>query len=271
MTELQTIRHFPCPALHGYVREYWFIADLSAAYKGPPIATTPHTSAVLSLNIGEPNATEFTVGAPRASLMGIQSRTRSYTPIGATYLVMAMLTMPGQVRLFPHAGSALGDNMVELGALIGDAGAQRLLAEISAAWTPDKITERLDEWLMRRLLSAPSWPDATRVTLAWQALTATRRVDLAAAAVDVSVRQLERWFATHVGHTPKALLSIERLQASVHAIRRDDADPVAGYSDQPHQIRSWQRHLGVTPSRYTRGAPSLMASAFNEGDLTHFL
>ncbi|MGV2108658.1 hypothetical protein ACQZ4X_21580 [Agrobacterium vitis] len=36
-----------------------------------------------------------------------------------------------------------------------------------------------------------------------------------------------------------------------------------GFSDQAHQIRSWQRRLGVTPGAYARAARAPLADQFD--------
>jgi AraC-like DNA-binding protein len=57
-------------------------------------------------------------------------------------------------------------------------------------------------------------------------------------------------------------MDIERLHSSVRAVQRGEADVMAGYSDQSHQIRSWRKRLDVTPDSYRRSVRSPMVASF---------
>jgi hypothetical protein len=60
-------------------------------------------------------------------------------------------------------------------------------------------------------------------------------------------RQLHRLFHRHLGIGPKLLADLERLHSSLRGVQTRYGDPLAGFSDQAHQIRNWRRRLGVTP------------------------
>jgi len=267
----------PHPALASLVLGYWFIEDLPGEHEGQPIRTTPHPAAVLTLNLGTPCGSEFAAGAPRASLLGVQSRPRHWTSTDGIYFVMVMLSPPGLARLFPSTGKESRDELVELGSLLGDATVRRLSDDLSAAWTPRRVAGRLDAWLLQRLSRPCVGPEVERLGSAWSHLRRTARVDAAARALAISPRQLERWFLLHTGHSPKQLLGLERVQASLRATQTGRGDPLAGFSDQSHQIRAWKRHLGMTPGQLGGAFESRMAEFFvhardaaPEG-LAHFL
>ncbi|TPG40546.1 GNAT family N-acetyltransferase [Sphingomonas koreensis] len=69
------------------------------------IRTGPVPLSVLSVNLGRPDANENGCMVPNASLLGLQSRARTWRSWSETYFVMAMLTIPGFIRLFPNAGA----------------------------------------------------------------------------------------------------------------------------------------------------------------------
>ena len=96
-------------------------------------------------------------------------------------------------------------------------------------------------------------------------LRAGGTVEHAARHAEVTRRQLHRWFCQHLGVGPKQLMDLERFQASLQAVQREQGDPVAGYSDQAHQIRAWRRRLGETPGLYARRPRSPMAAYFGAG------
>ena len=247
----------PAAALAPFVTGYWVIEDLAGAHAGRPITTAPHAGAVLTVHLGRPNTGEF-AAAPRASLLGVQSRARTWWSSRETAFVMCMFSVPGLARLLPGAGAS-GDDLLELGGLLGDAAVRGLADALGC----------LDRWLLARLAARRPTPGLARHVAAYHALRRTGRVDAAAAAAQLSARQLERWFALHVGHGPKQLLGLDRVQASLRAAQRGAADPRAGFSDQAHQIRSWRRHLGVTPGRYAR---SQLAEHFaDSAPLAHYL
>lgn len=89
------------------------------------------------------------------------------------------------------------------------------------------------------------------------------RVDLLAAEVGTSVRQLQRLFAEHVGVGPKWVIRRYRLREATQRMeaggRIDWAALAAdlGYADQPHFVRDFTAMVGETPTRYAeRYAPA---------------
>ncbi|MEM9460897.1 MAG: helix-turn-helix domain-containing protein [Myxococcota bacterium] len=256
----------PAPALSPYVAGYWFVQDLLGVYEGQPIRTSPHPGAVLSFNFGRPNAMDGGPVVPSASLLGIQTVARRWRSWADTYFVMAMLTVRGLVRLFPSTGPGTSDRLVELAAVIGSPTVTRAHVDLRAGWDPAVVRARLDAWLLGRLERTRAPAELARLCLAHQRLQAGDSVQEAAAVAEVSRRQLGRWCRAHLGIGPKRLMDLERLQSSVRAAQCGRGDPTQGFSDQAHQIRTWRRRLGVTPSAYARGAPSVLASYFGGSD-----
>lgn len=255
----------PAAALSTLVQGYWFIQDLAGEHAGRPIRTSPIPLAVLSVNMGRPNAAEDGSLVPQASLLGLQSRARTWRSWPDTYFVMAMLTVPGIIRLFPHAGEGCAGRLLDLGAVTGDALARSLSAGVDPAAGPRAIAAQLDQWLIGRLLSSTAVPEAQRLIAAHGVLRQGGRVEHAACVAKTDRRQLLRWFHRHLGVGPKDLADLERLHGSLRGMQTGRGDPVAGYSDQAHQIRSWRRRLGLTPGAYARQARSALAMLF-DGD-----
>ncbi|UFP93389.1 helix-turn-helix domain-containing protein [Gloeobacter morelensis] len=241
----------PHPALARFVAGYWFVEDLDDANQGRPIHTAPHTHAVLTVHFGRPNTDESGVAVPRVSLLGVQSRARTWHSDGC-YFVMVMLNVPGFARLFPHTGADSRDNLLDVEALLGARATRFLSGDLIGVWGPENVARRLDAWFLGRLASREPPSRFERFEAAWRTLRGDARIDAAAAAAGVSPRQLERWFDRHIGHSPKQLLCQERVIASLQATQTGSGDPLAGFSDQAHQIRSWKRYLGRTPGHYSR-------------------
>jgi AraC-like DNA-binding protein len=88
------------------------------------------------------------------------------------------------------------------------------------------------------------------------------RVDQVAALGGMSVRSVQRLFATFVGVTPKAVLARYRLQDAAAAMDDGEVDDLAGLAaslgwfDQAHFSRDFRAVVGVTPSAYLQRARS---------------
>jgi AraC-like DNA-binding protein len=256
--------HIPDPRLADFISFYWFIADSSGAAVGTNIKTSPHATTILTINIDVPNLSDYGTAVPRLSLAGVQNRVRSWRPVGASYIVMAMLTQVGMARLFPGLGRQLVDSVVDLGGITGDAAARRLLADATAACSPEHIASVLDRWFALRLERGRA-PNALRAfAAAAVAIGRGANVEAAARIAGISPRQLERWCRAHLGVGPKRLAMLRRLQLSLSAVQRSQGEPLTGFSDQAHQIRTWHRYVGVTPGRYALTAASRLSAAFSE-------
>lgn len=91
------------------------------------------------------------------------------------------------------------------------------------------------------------------------------RVETVADCVGVSRRQLERWFATHVGLSPKQLLRVTRFQQVLAALqepegsRWPDLAVRLGYYDQAHFINDFRGFTGETPAAWAISDDSLTA------------
>jgi AraC-like DNA-binding protein len=262
------------PSLSRWVHGYWFIEDLESRWAGGPIRTSAHPGAALTIHLARPNSGELAPHGPRATLLGLQRRSRLWWSHGECYFVMVMLTTTGLASLFPSTGLATADRALELAALIGARRERQLVAELSAAWTPHAIARRLDHWLTGH---AARSPEPVRFAEAARVLKQTLRVSPAAEAAQISARQLDRWFQRHLGVSPRELLGLERIHLSLRAAQTRQGDPAARFSDQAHQIRAWQRHLGTSPGRYSKTRLSPLASHFihdpeaGQERLAHFL
>lgn len=252
----------PAPSLAALVGAYWFIEDIPGAFEGQNIRTSPIPMAVLSVNIGRPNATEDGSVIPRASLLGLQRHSRTWQSWSDTYFVMVLLTIPGLVRLFPHTGPESAGRILDLGAIAGDELANSLVNSVTAAFEPGRIAGLLDHWLIARLASSEAVLEGRRIGVAHGVLRCAGSVSEAAEAAGINCRQLHRWCRRHIGIGPKELADLERLQNSLRNIQATRGDSGIGFSDQAHEIRSWRRRLGTTPGTYRKNGPSSVADHF---------
>lgn len=123
---------------------------------------------------------------------------------------------------------------------------------------PDRPEIPLIEDMLRRPLQAPD-PAADLATAAIDTIATEpgiQRVDLLARHLGLSVRQLERLFAEHVGVGPKWVIRRYRLQEA--AGRMESAKPIdwatlantLGYADQAHLTRDFTRMFSEPPTAY---------------------
>lgn len=252
----------PAAALAPFVSGYWFVQDLAGVYEGRPIRTSPSPGAVLTINLGRPNTMADGPVVPRTSLLGIQSAVRQWRSRQDTSIAMAMLTIPGLIRLFPHTGQASADALIELGAIAGDAAAYSLSAGTDITRKPGQIAACFDGWLLSRLEHTPEPAGFNQVAAADAMLRGCGRVGVSASSLGMPRRQLHRLFRRHTGAGPKEIADLYRFASSAGAVQTGRGDPMTGFADQSAQIRSWRRRLGQTPGGYTRQGRSPMAEFF---------
>ena len=83
----------------------------------------------------------------------------------------------------------------------------------------------------------------------------------------MSVRTLQRLFASYVGVSPKAVLARYRLQDAAAAIDAGTVDDLAGLAaalgwfDQAHFSREFRGVVGMTPSAYLARARAAVLPA----------
>lgn len=198
-----------------------------------------------------------------ASLLGVQTRARSWLSDVNTDFVMALLTPMGVARLFPGCAGEVADLLIDLGAALGDNDASALLDDASAR--PDTLSRCVDEWLRERLTRLNTSQLNTAFDAAARELAAGAHVAYVADALGITRRHLSRLVNEHLGIGPKVLMDLHRLDRSLRAVQAG-GDGAAGFSDQAHQIREWRRRLCVTPGRYAREKPSTLADTFNQAD-----
>jgi len=99
----------------------------------------------------------------------------------------------------------------------------------------------------------PASPRDRRLEEAERWLRAGRSVREAAEAVQLSPRQLERWFAAELGLNPKAFARIVRFRRACNGLRRGAslaaAAADAGYVDQSHLARDCRKLGDITPAQ----------------------
>lgn len=231
----------PSAPLAPFVDHYWFSASASA----PVTVLLPDGRVDLVL--------ECTGAGTAVAVYGsVTARTTLALVPGARYVGVQF--RPGGARHFLDAAAhELTDR-----AVAGDDALKVCLAPAFDADDPHAVIARLDAALLRHLRHTQ--PAAARVDGLIARVEQARgsvRIDALAAQSGVSRRQIERDFLDAVGLAPKAFAAIvrfrhagERLRAGMPPI---EAALAAGYADQSHLSRDFQRYAQLTPAAYTRG------------------
>lgn len=246
LTKFRLDRHAPSAPLARFVDRYWIVTwDLRGQ---EPFTQKVLSHPVVNVVLGHDGAvvhgpaTAITARtlSDRGRVLGVMFRPAGFRP----FLGDALSTITD--RGLP-ASAVLGDAVDRLTELVaGDADQTALVTEV--------------ERLLLRVAPSERQPseDTTEIVERVAADPTIARVDALAAAVGMSVRQLERRFADHVGIGPKAVIRRYRLYEAAERARRGDVPVWAelaaalGYSDQAHLTRDFTSAFGISPNRYAR-------------------
>ncbi|MEU0216982.1 helix-turn-helix domain-containing protein [Streptomyces sp. NPDC006265] len=246
-------RHEPAEPLRRYVEWYWLIDwDLPAPYASHIV---PHPSVNLTFQWDEAE------GPPYAELTGVALGLYTRKLAGRGRVCGAKFRPGGfrpytpEVPVSRWTGRALPAREV-FPRITGDTAR----AVVTAADDRARVAA-LDTFL----LSLPHAPDpqtdlAIDLVRHIRADRTVRRVGDFARAEGLSVRALQRLFATCVGVSPKWVILRYRIhEALEQAGTRDDIDWAAlaadlGYADQAHLIRDFTATVGVSPTAYATEA-----------------
>lgn len=259
---MRTLALEPHKQLRPYVLSYRIVEDLTGKYAGKPIWTCPEPVGVLSVNFGRPSFHESGKACPKVGLLGIQTRVRQWTSQPETLFVMAMLTIPGILLLFPHVGRESADNLLDVADYWGDKKTNIFRGRFPDKWEPGAMKMAMDNLLLDFAFGDSNWKKMRRLNM-YQALTTHQRIDLACEHLGVSSRSMQREFRQHLGVSPKQVLNLQRFQHSLKANVEEVPENLAtGFSDQAHEIRAWHKYLDRTPGCYKAKDRSLIARTF---------
>ncbi len=250
----------PSPAITRDVASYVIVDDRFGAMGHERVRTAPTPNAVLSVNFCHRSRDDRGRVHPQVGLLGLQSSARTWFAGASTLFLMVLLRPPGAIALLDGAGGSTRDELVDFASVFGAAEAATFVDVAERVVFGGEGSVPIDRWLTGLLdRRAPA-----RTLRAYDHLRQTHRVDAAAAAMGVSARSLERWFRKSLGVGPKELLGLERLERSILAAQGiRTPTTAAGYADQAHEIRTWNRYVGQSPGRYRAQGPSVAGQRLN--------
>lgn len=255
-------RRLPAEPLRRWVEHYWLIDwDLDQPYASH-VVPHPTVNVVFEQRESGMNGPETV----RGLVAGVGLRLFS-TKLEGVGRVCGVQFRPGGFRPFldpPYALSSLAGKQLPFDEVfpgVHDAPGVpfRVLSPTLSPAHEDDGVAALDALLLS-LRPAPD-PLADQVmALAHRARTdrAVLRVEELAALGGLSVRTLQRLFATYVGVGPKWVILRYRVHEAVERATGAPATDWArlaaelGYSDQAHLVRDFTAAVGVSPTAYTK-------------------
>jgi AraC-like DNA-binding protein len=244
--------HPVAPRVQPFVERYWSVHwDLTSR--------VPFRAEVLShpsVNVSVESGTGPRFGFPLPAVLvhGVVTRHFVVDLVGSGRVTAAKFR-PGGFRAFTGAQPAR-NGVTRLGSELRVA-ADALLRDVLSTDDGESRAAVLDAAL------APQAPEPPAPYLGLLALLgrmaadrAIVQVDEAAAIASLSVRTLQRLFASYVGVSPKAVLARYRLHDATAAIDAGEVDDLTelaatlGWFDQAHFSRDVRAVVGMTPSAY---------------------
>jgi AraC-like DNA-binding protein len=256
-------RHVPAPPLSEFVECFWYYNGFFPDHSQERLLPDGAIEILIDLEgpakklYGDETGTDFTEYR-QAWISGQHSR---FLVIGTEQnsSMMGIRFHPGGAHPFlPFPVSELNDGVVPM-ELVWGAMIRGMREELLEAVTvEDKF--RIAERVLRAVRRAELKEDKgcsyaiSRLRSAGQGVTVRELSD----EIGLSQRQLLRLFRERVGLSPKALGQVFRFQNVLHRLNKElrvhwvEIANDAGYFDQAHFVREFQRFTGLNPSQYLR-------------------
>jgi AraC-like DNA-binding protein len=163
-------------------------------------------------------------------------------------------TLLGAYRFLNITMSDIANRCIDLGDLLGDGEAKRLVDSLRDATDWPARFDVMDRFLLERLRRGrPMSPDIAWALKSLQASHGARSIGALSRDLSCSRKTLIQRFHAQIGLSPKAVANILRFTHAVERIRAADEESWAdlaiacGYYDQAHFNRDFRRYSGRTP------------------------
>ena len=189
---------------------------------------------------------------------GLQERALTIESHSGTNLVSARLRAAHARRIIGPAVSRTGNRVIDLDSVIGG-DARSVRDALLAAVTLEERMDELADFVRARVSASP--PTDARVTTAVAAIDASHggtRLEELSRRVGISRKHLGALFRAHLGVSPKAYSRIARFAWVLRRIQESETADwsslahEAGYSDQSHLVRDFQRVASASPGSFLR-------------------
>jgi AraC-like DNA-binding protein len=251
----------PSPAFRPIVEKYWILEGASAPAKADQWeCILPDGRAEVIFHYGERFARRGSDAhvdlQPGAMFVGQISAPACIQPRGTVGVAAIRLRAEATGVLGP-AASTLTDRFEPLDAL---APTGLVLEQLAGAGSDRQKIEVLERFLAGVVREAP------RPEVAFAAACLVRHggavsIDAVASLTGVGRRQLERWFQSDVGLTPKSFARLLRVNRAARLVLAEtalaDVAAACGYFDQAHMSNDFRRLIQQSPHEWQRMAGTL--------------
>ncbi len=251
-------RAAPSVELAGIVHEYWEVKGRLSPFRE---AVLPNGYVEVMVNLGPVHRVFEGRGTgvwDHSWFSGLQERSIFIESLEGTHLVSARMYPLGATRLLGFAAARTANSIIDLEILTG-ADAGELRQRLLAADAPDARFAILEAFLGDHFAAVSSIPSfvsdaAARIEQSHGCL----RVADMHEELGVSRKHLAVSFTRYVGVSAKAYARIQRFMWTVDQLRLvsevewSRLAVEAGYSDQSHLVRDFQRVGAATPTEYLR-------------------
>jgi AraC-like DNA-binding protein len=244
------------------VKCVWNYESAAGETDGRPERIVPDGNPELVVHYGHPfseiTAERGKQAQPRVFLMGQMTRPLALDPSQGAPGIMGVRFHPAGVRaMIGAAMDEFTDHHLKV-ADVAPAATTRLVDQIASAANAAGRAHVLQNFVAERAIAHARFQDTDVARWTTRLARANGRLsvgDLAREA-GLSTRQLERRFATQVGIAPRQYANVVRFR-SVFDLLSGAGKPDwatmamgAGYFDQSHMIRDFQRFLGCSPTAF---------------------
>ena len=247
----------PAPALAPYIESYWFVApdpdpvdlrvDVFVDGRADLILNygVPYTRRIIGGEVSE--HAHSTLDAQRLVPIRVEQRGRVHI-VGVRFRLGGLGPFcRGDLRL--HTGKTPPPEAVFGGEV-------KSLEAAVAGLEPDAAVPLLDRFFSETLRLDAGRAGFERALECLESSGGLAEVQTVAARAGASVRQVDRWFARHIGIPPKMVGRILRFQGALKMLMRDpgctlaEVAAAAQYFDQAHFVRDFRQMSGGVPRGY---------------------
>lgn len=256
------VEFLPRPDLAHIVKCVWNYESAAGELDGRPERIVPDGNPELVVHYGHPfseiTAERGKKAQPRAFLMGQMTRPLALDPTQGAPGILGVRFHPAGVRAMIGASmDEFTDRHLKV-ADLAPAAAESLVDQIATAPNAASRAAILQAFVAKRAAYHARFQDTDVGRWTARLARAGGRLSVAdlAREADLSPRQLERRFAAQVGIAPRQYANVIRFR-SVFDLLTGASKPDwatlaagAGYFDQSHMIRDFQRFLGCSPTAF---------------------
>lgn len=258
----------PSIDLSATIKHYLFLTTQSEEVKKLRLFSDGNTGMVFSFKhplISHFNGSDIPVELPASFLYGQLDAYQDLYCKGETSLMIVVFHPHGLSQLLGVPSQELKDQRIKTEDLFGIKGAELYEKLSDSTAITSKIT--LAEEFFRKLIAGRLHPDQSLILASLNFITQNKGLMPVSKLVDFTgyhERKLERAFIANIGISPKKFSTIVKLHVFLKQLRDKSVQEnftamgyEAGYYDQPHLIREFKKHTGLTPRQYSNIADPL--------------